>query len=255
MLANQRHDLILELIRRQGSVRVRDLVNQLNVSDMTVRRDLDVLAERQLVEKVHGGATLVGNRTSFEPGFEAKRLQQQDEKQRIATASAEFVHPGNAIGLTAGTTTWTLASLLVSVPELTVVTNSPSIAQIFYQDARADQTIVLTGGIRTPSDALVGPLAVDALRQLHVDTVFMGVHGMEQRAGFTTPNLAEAELNSAFIDAAEKVVVAADHTKWGVRGLARIAPLGRADVIVTDGQLADDATSAIAEADIELVTA
>ncbi len=252
MLARQRHDVILDTIRNHGSVRVRDLARQLNVSDMTIRRDLDVLAGRQLIEKVHGGATMVGNRTTFEPGFEAKRLRQEDEKQRIAAAAARLVHPGDAVGLTAGTTTWALASFLATVPDLTVVTNAPTTAQTFYRGARRDQTIVLTGGVRTPSDALVGPLAVEALGRLHVDTLFMGVHGMDPEAGYTTPNLAEAEINSAFLNAAERVVIMADHTKWRIRGLARIADLDRADVVITDERLPTTAVQAFAEAEVEL---
>jgi len=96
----------------------------------------------------------------------------------------------------------------------------------------------LTGGTRTPSDALVGPLAVQALASLHLDQVFMGVHGMTERAGFTTPNLLEAETNKAFVAAAERLIVLADHTKWNTVGLASIAPLDAADVVVTDHRLA-----------------
>ncbi|MEL7156115.1 MAG: DeoR/GlpR family DNA-binding transcription regulator [Actinomycetota bacterium] len=252
MLARQRHDLILEMIRSQGSVRVRALADKLNVSDMTIRRDLDVLAGRNLVEKVHGGAAIVGNHTTFEPGFEAKRARQQDEKQRIAAAASTLVSPGSAIGLSAGTTTWALAQLLLNVPDLTVVTNAPSTAHTLHQSNRSDQTIVLTGGVRTPSDALVGPLATQALDRIHLDLLFLGVHGMDLDAGFTTPNLAEAEVNSAFLESAEQVVVLADHTKWRLRGLARIAPLEGADMIISDDLLPSSALKAFADLDVEL---
>ena len=252
VLARQRHDLILDIVRSRGSVRVRALADELGVSEMTIRRDLDALDTRHLVEKVHGGATTVGNRTTFEPGFEAKRMRQQEEKQRIADAAAGLINPGDAIGLTAGTTTWALASRLLAVPDLTVVTNAPSIARTFYQNGRGDQTIVLTGGVRTPSDALVGPLATRALLDLHVDVVFMGVHGMDPEVGYTTPNLAEAELNSAFLDAAERVVVLADHTKWRIRGLARIAPLSRADIVISDDALPSPSLASFGEVNVDV---
>ena len=105
-----------------------------------------------------------------------------------------------AIGVSAGTTTYALARRLVDIPGLTVVTNSVPVADVLYQAGRSDQTIILTGGVRTPSDALVGPFAVTALRTIHVDLVFMGVHGMDPRAGFTTPNILEAETDRALVD-------------------------------------------------------
>ena len=96
---------------------------------------------------------------------------------------------------------------------------------------------MLTGGVRTPSDALVGPVADAAMRSLHVDLLFMGVHGMDRVRGFTTPNLVEAETNRALIDSARQLVVVADHTKWGVVGLSTIAALEEADVLITDSRL------------------
>lgn len=252
MLAHQRHDVIVDAVRRQGSVRVRELAELLDVSEMTIRRDLDSLAGRRLVDKVHGGATRVGNRSSNEPGFEAKRRQQLAEKDRIAAAAAAEVTEGSAIGLTAGTTTWAMAKHLVDVPDLTVVTNSTLIAQVLYDSSHNGTTVILTGGARTPSDALVGPVATAALSRLHVDTIFMGVHGMDAEIGYSTPNLAEAELNDAFLRAAQRRVVVADHTKWGIRGLAKIAPLDFADLVVSDHELPSTAVAAFAEIEAEL---
>ena len=118
-----------------------------------------------------------------------------------------------------------------------VVTNSIRICEGLLAVERRDLTVLLTGGMRTPSDALVGPLAVAALASLHLDQVFMGVHGMSLHAGFTTPNMLEAETNKAFANAAEQLVVLADHTKWNTVGLASIAPLSSADIVVTDRHL------------------
>lgn len=254
VLPRQRHDLILEEVRRTGTVRVRDLAARLEVSEMTVRRDLDALADQLLVEKVHGGAIRIGgNRSSFEPGFAAKQQLQLAEKQAIARRALDLVRPDTAIGLTAGTTTWTFARLLRRVPNLTVVTNAPGIAQLLYETPGPEMSVVLTGGVRTPSDALVGPIATEALSRLHVDTLFLGVHGMDEEVGYSTPNLAEAELNAAFVRSARQVVVLADHTKWGTRGLARIAPLGAADVVITD-RLPDDARRVLADHQVEVLS-
>ena len=247
MLATQRQTLILEEIRRRGAARVGELTELLAVSDMTVRRDLDVLAAAGLIDKVHGGATARGRLSSEEPGFEAKSHHQLGEKDAIAQAASELIEPGQAIGLTAGTTTWRLAHHLGAIPDLTVVTNSIQVANVLHREQRPDLTVVLTGGVRTPSDALVGPVAVTTLRALHVDLLFMGVHGMTLDAGFTTPNLLEAETNAAFIATATRFVVVADHTKWSVRGLSRIAKLGQAHVLVSDTDLPGEARTVLAE--------
>ncbi|MGH3492885.1 MAG: DeoR/GlpR family DNA-binding transcription regulator, partial [Sciscionella sp.] len=130
MLARQRQVVILDEVRRTGAVRVSDLVERLGVSDMTVRRDLDVLAGRGLVEKVYGGATSMVGRSTDEPGFEAKSVRALPEKEAIAARAAAIVRPGTAIGLSAGTTTWTLAHLLDDVESLTVVTNSIKVADV-----------------------------------------------------------------------------------------------------------------------------
>jgi DeoR/GlpR family transcriptional regulator of sugar metabolism len=254
MLAAQRQALIVEEVQRRGAVRVSDLTRQFGVSDMTIRRDLDLLVHQGLVEKVHGGATTPRGSSTEEPGFEAKWLRQQPEKEAIARAAARLVAPGTAVGLSAGTTTWTLAHELRDIPGLTVVTNSIQVAEVLYRGA-ADQTVVLTGGVRTPSDALVGPVAVSALGQLHLDMVFMGVHGMDVRSGFTTPNLLEADADRAFVQAARRLAVVADHTKWGVLGISTIAALEDADVVVTDEGMPDDALLLLRERVGELVLA
>jgi len=136
-----------------------------------------------------------------------------------------------------------------------VVTNSVRVADAFGTPPRTGQTVVLTGGIRTPSDALVGPLADQAIRSLHVDVLFLGVHGMDPQAGFTTPNLAEAETNRAFLGHARRVVVVADHTKWRTIGLSAFGPLSAADVLVTDDGIDPEARGVLGEAVGELVLA
>src|SRR5215210_3774483 len=185
MLARQRHARILERVRDAGAVRVAELVRELGVSDMTIRRDLEQLQERGLLEKVHGGATVTAESAQYEPGFAAKSLLQEAEKRAISEAAARYVTPDSAIAVSAGTTTHVLARHLAEVPGLTVVTNSIPVADVLYRTGRPDHTIILTGGVRTPSDALVGPFAVAALRTVHVDVVFVGVHGMDPRTGFT----------------------------------------------------------------------
>ncbi|MEV0973395.1 DeoR/GlpR family DNA-binding transcription regulator [Microtetraspora glauca] len=255
MLAQLRQQAILERVRRTGGVRVAELVRDLGVSDMTIRRDLEALADRGLVEKVHGGATIVGAGSTEEPGFTAKSARQQAEKEAIARHAARLVRPGSSVALSAGTTTWTFAHHLADVPELTVITNSLKVADVFHRAGRPDQTVVLVGGVRTPSDALVGPVAVAAIRSMNVDMLILGVHGMSVKAGFTTPNLLEAETDRELVGAAQRLVVLADHTKWGTIGISTIARLEQADVVVSDTGLSGEARAALSEHVGELVLA
>jgi len=254
-LARQRHDVIVAEVRRRGVVRVSELATLLGVSDMTIRRDLEMLDDTGMVTKVHGGATLRSERSSDEPGFEAKSLRNMAEKHAIAMAAAAMITPGSAIGITAGTTTWQLAYHLVDIPHLTVVTNSVRVSDVLYRAPRSDRTVVLTGGDRTPSDALVGPVALATLSTLHLDVVCMGVHGMATQAGFTTPNLQEAETNRAFVDSTQHLMVLADHTKWNVVGLSTIASLDRAATVISDRSLPAAARTALKQMVPQLVLA
>ncbi|MEW2295169.1 DeoR/GlpR family DNA-binding transcription regulator [Streptomyces sp. NPDC006743] len=253
LLAEQRRALILDEVRRRGGVRVNELTRKLGVSDMTVRRDLDALARQGMLEKVHGGAVPVVEASTHEPGFEAKSGLELTAKEDIARAAAELVAPGSAIALSGGTTTYALAHHLVDLPDLTVVTNSVRVADVFHTAQRTSgqrqgaATVVLTGGVRTPSDSLVGPVADQAIAALHFDMLFLGVHGISAEAGLSTPNLAEAETNRRLVQSARRVVVIADHTKWGVVGLSSFATLEQVDTLVTDAGLPAQARTEISE--------
>lgn len=253
LLAEQRRALILDEVRRRGGVRVNELTRKLGVSDMTVRRDLDALARQGVLEKVHGGAVPVVEASTHEPGFEAKSGLELSAKEDIARAAATLAAPGTAIALSGGTTTYALAQQLLDVPDLTVVTNSVRVADVFHAAQRSAgtrpgaATVVLTGGVRTPSDSLVGPVADQAIAALHFDVLFLGVHGISPGAGLSTPNLAEAETNRRLVQSARRVVVVADHTKWGTVGLSSFASLDQVDTLVTDAGLPAEARAEAGE--------
>lgn len=255
MLARQRQELILRQVERTGGVRVSDLVGTLGVSDMTVRRDIEVLAADGLVLKVHGGAAAIAGRSAEEPGFGVKSELNRAAKSAIARVAAGLISPGSSIAISAGSTTYAVAQELLDVPDLTVVTNSPRVADLLHNAQRKDLCVVLTGGVRTPSDALAGPLADAALGSLHVDTLVLGVHGIDQVAGLTTPNLIEAETNRALIATARRVIVVADNSKWGVIGLSTFATLDEVDVLVTDAGLDAEARRILREQVGELIAA
>ena len=163
------------------------------------------------------------------------------------------MRPGSAIAISAGTTTHAFARHLVGIPGLTVVTNSTWVADERPRRGVSDASILLTGGVRTPSHALVGSLAISALRSLHVDAVFLGVHGMDSQAGFSTPNLLEAETNRAMIASGRRLIVLADSTKWGVVGLSSMAELSDASVVISDTGLPRQGREILDEAAGELI--
>jgi DeoR/GlpR family transcriptional regulator of sugar metabolism len=237
VLAAERQATIALIVRERGTVSVTELVDELGVSGMTIRRDLEVLDRERILRKVHGGATAPWRTSTEEPGFERNVTQLRAEKTAIASAARSMIRPGYSIALSAGTTTWTLAQMLGDVDDLTVVTNSPRIAEVLDESNAPGRSVILTGGARTPSDALVGPVALAGLRIINVDVAFLGAHGMHEAAGFTSPNLAEGEANRALISRSRQTVLLADHTKWNVVGLCTFAELGEVDALITDSGL------------------
>lgn len=238
MLSPERHSRILQALIEVPAVRVAELADLLGVSDMTVRRDIELLDEQHLLKKIHGGASRLDVLSSIEPGFASKAVQQLEAKQQIAQAAARLIENGMTIALGAGTTTVQLASQLAQFENLTVITNSIKAAQALYHSNPGNAAVVITGGERTPSEALVGPLSVAAIESLNVDLCFLGVHGIHPR-GLSSPNLPEAQTNAAFIEAASKLVVLADHSKFGLRALATFAPLEQVSILVTDSGISE----------------
>ncbi|WP_202912142.1 DeoR/GlpR family DNA-binding transcription regulator [Nesterenkonia muleiensis] len=237
MIAVERRARITEHISAHGAASVSDLVALFGVSDMTIRRDLDALAAEGTAVKVHGGAIVPAGRRAAEPGFDAKLAQMRAQKLAVATAAAVMVQPRMSVGLSGGTTAAAVAEMLLSVPQLTVVTNSVRVSDQFQSHPRPDRTVILTGGIRTPSDALVGPVAEAALRNLHTDIAFIGAHGISEHAGCTTPQVLEASTNRALMAVAEKTAVVSDSSKWGVVGVVGFADLEEIDALIIDSGL------------------
>ncbi len=245
MLAVERHAAILERLVQQSSVRVSGLALALGVSEMTVRRDIDILGDRGLLVRVHGGAVRVGGLSSVEPGFDVNRTRSGEAKRLIAATAVSLLAPGMTISVTGGTTTFALAPLLARIPGLTVITNSLPLADELHRlqaagPAEGAAQVLLSGGQLTPSKALVGPLATSTISSLRAEVCFMGAHGVDAAAGITTPNLAEAETNRAFTRTCGTLVVLADATKLGVVSLARVVPLDAAATLVTDQEPAGE---------------
>jgi DeoR/GlpR family transcriptional regulator of sugar metabolism len=241
MLAAQRQATILKVILEQGAAKITELAQILRVSEMTVRRDLEVLADEGAIEKVHGGATALSRGATVEPPFVAKSLRELEAKQAIGKHAAQMIEPGSAIALLGGSTVFALAKELSEIDGLTIVTNSVPISDVFQREKSPQQNVFLVGGIRTPTDSLVGQLAIETFSKFNFDLVAVGSHGMDVASGFSSPNLLEAETNMSVVRNAGIFMVLADHSKWGVRGFTTFAQLSDADVVVSDSRLSDTA--------------
>jgi DeoR family transcriptional regulator, aga operon transcriptional repressor len=257
----ERLTAILELLARDSKVDVDEAATRLGVSDATIRRDLDHLAQQQLLTRTHGGA--VSNSTSYDLPLRFKTGRQASEKQRIGQAAAELVPPGSVVGMNGGTTNTEVARSLAARGDLaapadgaalTIVTNALNIA--YELTVRPQVKIVVTGGVaRSRSYELTGPLATGILEQLALDVAIIGVDAIDPEAGATAHHEGEAMINQLMARRAQRVVVVADATKLGRRAFARIWPAAQVDVLVTDDSADPAVVARFEAAGIQVVTA
>ncbi len=231
MYAAERHQRILEIAAKSGRVEVTGLAIELSVTPETIRRDLTHLERNGRLRRVHGGAIPV-ERLGFEPTLERRAERFVAEKTRIAKAAADLLPDEGVVLLDAGTTTSRLAEVLPVDRELTVVTNSLTIANVVA--ARGLPLYLLGGRIRGRTQATVGEWAVTALATIHVDVAFLGTNGLSVARGLTTPDPEEAAAKRAMVNAARRSVVVTDSSKVGVDHFSRFAELTDIDTLVTD---------------------
>ena len=228
-----------------------DLASVLATSEMTIRRDLKGLEAEGLVRRIHGGALLVPSR-AYEPTFREKSRQFVDEKRRIGKAAAALVEPGDTLILGPGTTTMEVARHLRGRRNLTVVTSSVNIAAELAGDPEIE--VIVTGGrLRGTTYALVGSLADENLRGLHVDKLFIGGNGLTVANGLTTPDLSVATTDRALLRAADRVIVTVDHSKIGRVTLCQTAPIEHIHALVTDSGVPEEARRSFERAGVEVV--
>lgn len=251
MLIDERRQHIMELVQRNGRVLISQVSAALGISRITIRKDIDHLASKGLLRRSHGGAISTQGAALLDPSLSEKEQKQLREKQRIAAAAASLVEEGMCVVLDSGTTTTAIARELRQFSRLTVITNAVNIAT---ELAATDFEVILTGGnLRKNSFSLVGPLAEDALREVHADILFLGVDGFDVKTGVMTPNLLESRVNRAMIHAAERVVAVCDSTKFSRRSLALIAPPAAVHTVITDDQIAGEDFEALTAAGIDVM--
>jgi DeoR/GlpR family transcriptional regulator of sugar metabolism len=251
-LPAERHRRIEGLLRERRVVRVSTLSELIGVSEVTIRRDLEALERRGLLERTHGGAVMA-QRMRAEPAYVEAISSNPEAKRRIGRTAAELADPGDTVYLNGGTTTLQVFRHL-RAPRLKVITNHVGIA---LESTEHDVDLLLVGGhYRAPSNSVVGPFATEALRRTHATRAYIGVEGVSLASGLTTPVAAEAEIARVMIEQARgRVVVVADHSKIGTVADFVVAPLDAVDTIVVDDGIEDEYRNQLVDAGIDVVVA
>jgi DeoR family transcriptional regulator of aga operon len=250
MLIEERRYHLLARIQNEGRILVGDISDELGVSKITIRKDLDALQARGLIQRTHGGARRLKGGALTDPALNEKEKLHHKEKERIAAAAVKMVEEGQCVILDSGTTTTAIARALRRLQRLTVITNAVNIAADL---AGTDFEIILTGGsLRKNSSSLVGPFAEEVLREMHADILFLGVDGFDPKVGVTTPNVLESRVNRAMVKAARKLVVVCDSTKFNRQSLALIVAPHEIDTVITDTSLSNRDRDLLESAGIEV---
>ncbi len=251
MLAEERRDEILQLLRAEGRVRVGDLSRRFATSEVTIRSDLRELRERGLARKAHGGALLPEDAARDVPLLEKAR-QHLAEKQRIGAAAAALVKDGETIILDSGTTTQEIAKRIKDRQNLKVITNGVNIAMELV-GARGVQVVLLGGVVRDNSFSVVGHFAEKMLADFAADKAFLGADGCDLDFGLSTPNVDEARVNQAMVAAARERILVADASKFGRKCLSRIVALSEMHRVISDRELSEELQASLRERGLEVI--
>ncbi len=241
MFADERRKTILELVRNNGAVAIKELARTVQTSEVTVRRDLRLLEGEGLLDRRHGGAVAPGG-LSREASYSQKSHVAGDEKAAIGERAAAFVNEGDAIAVGAGSTTQAFARRLMRFSDLTVITNSLLVAYALAPSRGVD--VIVTGGsLRGSIFALVGSAAEHSLDGVRTSKVFISGNGLSVERGLSTPNLLVAGVDRALVNTAEEVFVLADDSKIGLETMVQTVPVSRMDHLITNMMADDDASS------------
>jgi len=236
MLPAERRQKILEVIAKELTIRVLTLSEMLGVSAMTIRRDLDFLAERGLAERTHGGAFFSKRRTPGKFQYQNSVQTNPEERVRIARSAATLIEPHDMVYLGEGASTAEMVHFIDPDMPFTIFTNNLGVvSQIQGMTAE----VIVLGGTYTPeTNALAGPITMEQIRQINATKVFLGVDGFSVGSGLTTPNLDIAVIERSMIQYTRGTVIAmADHSKFGLVAEVVVAPINKIDIVITDRKM------------------
>ncbi len=239
----ERHQFIMRQLQQEGSVQVVDLCEQLDVSSVTIRKDLKLLEDRQLLFRTHGGATLINPYTIDRTVFEKEKIRAA-EKTAIAREAASMITANDSIVIASGTTVQAMAREIQPQGNLTVVTSALNVALQLIKHPNIE-ILQLGGALRKSSTSVAGRYAESILDDLFCSKLFLGVDGIDLDFGLTTTNAQEAHLNRKMMEVSQQVIVLADSTKFGKRGFGRICGVHEVDHIVTDSDVSTHTVKAL----------
>ena len=253
MMANQRRDKIIELLREDGSAKVINLSKLFKVTEVTIRQDLEKLEKDGLIVREHGGAFIKDVEDQVR-NFSLVHQENMDKKLLIALKSMEFIESGDTIILDSGTTTTEIAKKLRGRKNITVITNALNIALILGAEPGIE--VIVTGGeFKPPTLSLTGQKAADFFKGLNVQKLFLATAGISLKAGLTYPSISDIVVKKAMIDAADITYLVADSTKIGKSALASLGALSLIDYIITDEDIDQKQCKVFEEHEIELIIA
>lgn len=238
LLAAQRREKIIEMLREDGHVKVNNLSKIFNVTEVTIRQDLEKLEEEALCQRVHGGAILknAGENVSE---FAVLNQDNLNLKKAIAREAVKLIKDGETIILDSGSTTTEIARLISGFSNLTVITNAINIAMILGKDPGINLNV--TGGeFKSPTLSLTGPKAAEYFNGLHADKVFLATAGINITNGLTYPSMSDLVVKKAMIDVSDRVYLVADSTKVGKSSFATLGELSLVDTIITDSNISKE---------------
>ncbi|MCK0130037.1 DeoR/GlpR family DNA-binding transcription regulator [Flavobacteriaceae bacterium F08102] len=233
----ERHQLILEKLQKEKFITVAELCTFFNVSAVTIRKDLNLLEEKGLLFRTHGGASLE-NPYINERAVNEKEKISVEEKNGIAQAAAQLIVSNDSILLASGTTVQALTKFIQPKEKLTVITSSLHVVLHLLPFTNID-LLQLGGYVRHNSASVVGDYAQQILANVSCSKLFLGVDGIDLNYGLSTTNLAEAQLNQKMLSSAQKIIVLADSSKFGKKSFAKICNLNQIDEIITDCGIAN----------------
>ncbi len=249
----ERHQIILKTLEESGLVNVQELSIQMKVSDVTIRKDLKLLEDKNLLFRTHGGATKSNPYTNDKPVAEKERLN-ADEKRIIAKTAAAMISHNDSIIIASGTSMLALARAIQPEGHLTVITSALHVALELSRHSNVE-ILQLGGQLRQNSSSVMGPYAEQILNDVSCSILFLGVDGIDLETGLTTTSLMEARLNQRMIDAAQVTIVLADSSKFGKRGLGKICTLDQIQYIITDSGIAPEMVRLLEEKGVNVTIA
>ena len=250
--ASDRHAQLIGLLKKRGYCSVVEMSQLLNVSPMTIRRDLHMLHEKQIAEVTHGGARFSASKR-IEPDFDIRTHEHLAEKQAIGKLAVErFIEEGDVVGIDSGSTTLEIVRNLPNIP-LTIVTHSLAAANVVAQN-RQYSLIMLGGVLQHEANCLCGPQAIAALHTLYINKLFLSASGLLPSDGLSCNNLPDAEVKQALISSSRQTILCMDSSKVGRAYLARFATLNDIDTLITDNGISDESREAIERQQIQIIT-